>query len=345
MCFYQPNPPGCACAFHQLIQPCPNASTYPPPEPTKNPNPLVKVCDVREFAKGVGMRICLGCQPSYAGMNIMGLGGVGLGRGGEVGYASMETKYAGFISQEWHAAQQDEQKTGGLLKENMKAGLTESMMEMMATATAPASISASTSPTGAAFATGTGTGPEDVTTYNSGLMIRRRGPKTESRRVVPYPNSISKRRMAVSSPVPEPTTEAAKGILTPMPTPSDLGNGTDKGESQEQRHQRRQVRGCGRTLSELEEDPDSRLPLLRYDPVFAATVSSLPGVERKTTAATTSEAMAEIRDESRNGDAEKNKEEASDLPRIEEAHALKADNENQVGMVVGMEVWATGLSA
>ncbi|KAL6239966.1 hypothetical protein BDW75DRAFT_235800 [Aspergillus navahoensis] len=335
MCFYQPNPPGCTCTFHQLIQPCPRATTYPPPEPTKNPNPLVKVCGVREFAKGVGMRICQGCQSKYAGMNIMGLGGVAIGRGGEVEYnVNLGTGYTGFISWEWHAGQQDEQETSGRLKEKEKAGLTEFAMEgLMATATAPASISASTSPTRTAFATDTGTGPEVGASYGFSLMARRRGPKMELRRVVPYPHPRSKRRMAVSSPVPESTTEAAKGILTPMPTPSDLGNVTDKVESQGQRQQQGRFQECGHALVELGEHQESQLLLLRYDPALEATVESIPsGFEHNITVATASKTAAEIRDEKRNADAEKNTEEVSDLLRIEETHALKVDNENQAGI-------------
>ncbi|KAL4980759.1 hypothetical protein BDW66DRAFT_147185 [Aspergillus desertorum] len=330
MCFYQPNPPGCTCAFYQLIQPCPSATTYPPPEPTKNPNPLVKVCGVREFAKGVGMRICLGCQSRYMGMDIMGLGGVGVGMGVGVGYdVSLGMGHTEFIGPGWHAGQQDEQRTGGLLKEKKKAGLT-------ASATAPASISAATCSTGIALAAGTGagTGRENSTIYGSSLMIRRRGLKSGLRRLVPYPNPISKKRMAVSSPLSWSAKEAEKVILAPTPTLSDLGNGTDKGECQGQRREQEQIQGCGRVLGELGEDSESRLLLLRYDTVFEATVDSLPpSVERETTTASANETAAEVREEKGIADAEKVTEhEVSDLPRIEEAHVLKIDNENQVGI-------------
>ncbi|KAL4737346.1 hypothetical protein BDV11DRAFT_172068 [Aspergillus similis] len=322
MCFYQPNPPGCACAFHQLIQPCPSATTYPPPEPTKNPNPLVKVCGMREFAKGVGMRICLDCQLRYAGMNNIGAG-VGVGMGGRLGYnASLGIGYMGLNSPGWNAGQQNEQKTGGVLKKD-KAALMELAMDRVVattTATAPASMTTPTSETGTGFATGPGTGPDIGTTYGSSLMVRRGEPKTDSRRLVPYPNLVSKGRTAVLSPVPESAKEAAKGAAkeiptpTPTPIPNDLGNRNDKGESQGQ------VQECSQVMGELGEAPELQSLLLRYDPVPKATVESLPpGAERRPITATASKTGAEICDGKVNTVAEKNTEEVvSDLPRIEE---------------------------
>ncbi|KAL2852659.1 hypothetical protein BJX68DRAFT_56392 [Aspergillus pseudodeflectus] len=63
MCFYQPNTAGCTCAFLQLIQPCqsPNVQYYPSPNPTANPKPIVRVCNERFIAKGVGQRVCPKC--------------------------------------------------------------------------------------------------------------------------------------------------------------------------------------------------------------------------------------------------------------------------------------------
>ncbi|KAL3453299.1 hypothetical protein BJX65DRAFT_120359 [Aspergillus insuetus] len=63
MCFYQPNAVGCTCAFLQLIQPCqsPNVQYYPSPNPSANPKPIVRVCNERFIAKGVGQRVCSKC--------------------------------------------------------------------------------------------------------------------------------------------------------------------------------------------------------------------------------------------------------------------------------------------
>ncbi|KAL4794649.1 hypothetical protein BDV19DRAFT_187832 [Aspergillus venezuelensis] len=75
MCYYQPNPPGCTCTYHHLIQPCPNARYTPAPHPSINPNPIVHVCETMDFARGVGLRVCLRCPDAQMGM------GVGLGMG------------------------------------------------------------------------------------------------------------------------------------------------------------------------------------------------------------------------------------------------------------------------
>ncbi|KAL2818936.1 hypothetical protein BJX63DRAFT_383353 [Aspergillus granulosus] len=63
MCYYQPNAAGCTCVFLQLVQPCdsPNVQYYPSPNPAANPKPLVKVCENRFIAKGVGQRKCRKC--------------------------------------------------------------------------------------------------------------------------------------------------------------------------------------------------------------------------------------------------------------------------------------------
>ncbi|KAL4748163.1 hypothetical protein BDW72DRAFT_159968 [Aspergillus terricola var. indicus] len=329
MCFYQPNPPGCACAFHQLIQPCPSATTYPPPEPTKNPNPLVKVCGMREFAKGVGIRICLGCQSRYAGMNNMGAR-VGVGMGKRLGYnVSSGMGYMGFNCPGWNAGQQIEQKTDGVLKKNKARSIELAMERGVATvtATAPASIASPILETRTVFATGPGTGPEVETS----LMVRRKEPKPDSRRLGPYPNPkpVSKGPTAVLPPVPESAKATVKEIPTPTPTPmpNDLGNRKDKGESQGQ------VQECSQVMGDLGEPPESQSLLLRYDPVPKATVESLPpGVERRPTTATVSKTGTDICNGKDNTAAEKITEEVSDLPRIEEARAMKVDNESQAGM-------------
>ncbi|KAL3466188.1 hypothetical protein BJX64DRAFT_284764 [Aspergillus heterothallicus] len=63
MCYYQPNTAGCTCVFLQLIQPCdgPNVKYYPSNNPSINPKPIVKVCENRFIAKGVGQRACKRC--------------------------------------------------------------------------------------------------------------------------------------------------------------------------------------------------------------------------------------------------------------------------------------------
>jgi hypothetical protein len=272
---------------------------------------------MREFAKGVGMRICLGCQSRYAGN--MGAG-VGVGMRGRLGYnVTLGMGYTGFNSPGWNAGQQNEQRTGGAFKKD-KAGFMELAMErMVATATAPTAMPSSE--TGTVFAAGLGAGPEIGTTYGPSLMARWRKPKQDSRRMVPYPNLVSKAQTAVSSPVPEPAKEPAKEISTPTPAPmpNDLGNRKDKGESQGQ------VQDCSQVTGELGKAPESQSHLLRYDPVPKATVESLaPGVERRPTTATATvtarKTGAEICDGKDNTVAEKNTEEdVSDLPRIEEA--------------------------
>ncbi|KAL4817915.1 hypothetical protein BDW67DRAFT_183209 [Aspergillus spinulosporus] len=285
MCFYQPNPPACACAFHQLIQPCPSATTYPPPEPSKNPNPLVKVCDIREFAKGVGMRICMDCQSKYAGMNNMGAG-VGVGMGERLGY----------------------NETGGALKKDRARFMELAMERMVATATA--SPATPISETGTVFASSpnTSTGPKFGTAYGSSLIARRREPKTDSRRMVPYPNPVSKGQTAGLSPVSKSAKEAAKEIPTPTPTPmpNDLGRRKDNGENQGQ------VQECSQIMVELGKDPESQSLLLRYDPPKATVESHSPGIERRPTTVTAGKTCAEICDGKDDTVAEKNAEGVSD---------------------------------
>ncbi|KAL3438254.1 hypothetical protein BDV09DRAFT_160258 [Aspergillus tetrazonus] len=235
--------------------------------------------------------------------------------------------YTGFNSPGWNAGQQNDQKTGGALKKD-KAGFMELAMErMVATATAP--IAMPSSETRTVFAAGPGTGPEIGTAYGSNLMVRRREPKPDSRRMVPYPNLVSKAQTAVSSPIPEAAKEAAKEIPTPTPTPmpNDLGNSKDKGESQGQVQECRQVKG------ELEKAPESQSRLLQDDPVPRATVESLAsGVEHRPTTTTARKTGAEICNEKDNTVAEKNTEDVSGLLLIEEAHVMGIDNESQVGM-------------
>ncbi|KAL4921947.1 hypothetical protein BDW62DRAFT_197644 [Aspergillus aurantiobrunneus] len=98
MCFYQPNPKCCTCTFLQLVAPCHSATYYPPPNPTLNANPLVKVCGTRHISKGVGVRLCVICEPRLLGrMVLMGMGkkmGMGvpnLGPGSETDKRDSET--------------------------------------------------------------------------------------------------------------------------------------------------------------------------------------------------------------------------------------------------------------
>ncbi|KAL5336086.1 hypothetical protein BJX70DRAFT_290684 [Aspergillus crustosus] len=91
MCFYQPNHALCTCRFLQLIKPCDRAIQYRPSNPAFNPRPVVMVCEVKDFAEGVGIRYCASCLdpwraaagpkgwPRVAGM------GMGMSMGADIG--------------------------------------------------------------------------------------------------------------------------------------------------------------------------------------------------------------------------------------------------------------------
>ncbi|RDW86882.1 uncharacterized protein DSM5745_03524 [Aspergillus mulundensis] len=280
MCFYQPNPPGCICAFHQLIQPCQNVIYYSAPNPSKNPNPLVRVCGAKQFMKGVGIRICHLCQSMYPGMTGIGRGsGIGMGMGMGMGYnVNLGMGFTGFISSGPPGSMAPGvQEQGQGQRHNLKTEVEErAALEKLANDAMMAAYT-STTPT-PTFMPTSPTASDPGFRSDSNLMVRRRGPKTELRRLLPYPSPTSKRRMAVSSPVPGSPIKSASAegpIPSPTPSPTEIKIQGEKGEGQ--------VSGNGRVLGELDMDGDeteARVLLLQCQTALEEKVRSpASGVE------------------------------------------------------------------
>ncbi|KAL4907957.1 hypothetical protein BDW74DRAFT_175742 [Aspergillus multicolor] len=219
-----------------------------------------------QFVKGVGIRICYRCQPGYTGMMGMGCGG-GVGMGMGMGYSvNLGMGFRGFISSEAPAViapgvqgqgqgqgQRGIQGQGPDQKINLDAE-EKAALEQLATDAMQAihtSISITPTPT----LTPTSPTPSDtVIRSDSNIMVRRRGPKTDLRRLLPYPNPAMKRRMAVSSPVPGPSSRSASAegpsLLIPSPTPSPTRVRMQEGKCQVQNSE------CGRVIDEMNAEGD-----------------------------------------------------------------------------------------